>query len=254
MNGPNDSDPSRPLAGWYEDPSGQPGHRWWDGHEWTTRTSSRAEASEAVQPEKWSERTLREAAEKKAQKRAKKLERRAPSDLQGSKPSTASAAHVPTESVLEVQGHTGTVLFDGDFVTITRAGFLARATVGKGEKRIALTSITAVQWKPAGGMTNGFIQFTLGGGSEVRSRFGTQTVDAANDENSVVFTKKQMPSFEALRQEVEAAILRSHQAAGPNVSPPDVLAQVKQLGELRDAGLLSEEEFSATKAQLLDRL
>ena len=71
------------------------------------------------------------------------------------------------------KGHNGTVTFDGDFVTIERTGFLARTSVGKGTKRIPVSSITAVQWKPAGGMVNGFISFTVGGGNEAHSRFGS---------------------------------------------------------------------------------
>ena len=34
----------------------------------------------------------------------------------------------------------------------------------------------------------------------------------------------------------------------------DAVQQIRRLGELRDAGLLTEEEFSAKKAELLDRL
>ena len=37
-------------------------------------------------------------------------------------------------------------------------------------------------------------------------------------------------------------------------APPDVLAQLAQLGQLRDAGVLTEEEFTAKKKELLDRL
>lgn len=37
-------------------------------------------------------------------------------------------------------------------------------------------------------------------------------------------------------------------------SPPDVLAQLEKLGSLRDAGILTEDEFVAKKAALLDRL
>ena len=37
-------------------------------------------------------------------------------------------------------------------------------TIGKGEKRIPISSIKAVQWKPAGPLVNGFIQFTVPGG------------------------------------------------------------------------------------------
>lgn len=45
--------------------------------------------------------------------------------------------------------------------------------------------------------------------------------------------------------------------AGPVATAPgqpDVMEQLKKLGDLRDAGILSEEEFSAKKAELLARL
>jgi uncharacterized protein DUF4429 len=111
------------------------------------------------------------------------------------------------------QGQGGTVMFDGHFVTITRKG-LGRLVVGKGEKRIPLRSITAVQLKPAGPLVNGFIQFSMSGGEERRSQFGRQTFDAAGDENSGVFYRKQQPAFEQLRAAIEQAICGKFSAAG----------------------------------------
>lgn len=153
---------------------------------------------------------------------------------------------------METKGHNGTVVWDGAFVTIRRSGFLARASIGKGEKRIPLTAITAVQWKPAGALVNGFIQFTLGGGNETRSKFGSQTFDASKDENSVIFVKKQMHSFEALKAEIENAIASLNGPSTP--AAPDHLAQLRQLAELRDAGVVSNAEFDAKKAEILGRL
>jgi hypothetical protein len=44
-------------------------------------------------------------------------------------------------------------------------------------------------------------------------------------------------------------------AAAPAPLPqPDVMDQLRKLGELRDAGILSEDEFLAKKAELLGRL
>lgn len=83
---------------------------------------------------------------------------------------------------------------------------MARATVGKGEKRIPVKSIQAVEWKPASKLVRGFIQFSLGG-SDAGSKVGKRTQDAAKDENSVVFTHKQQADFEALRSAVEKAIV-----------------------------------------------
>lgn len=110
-------------------------------------------------------------------------------------------------TAITAKGHNGTVTFDGNWVTISRTGALARMSVGKGEKRIPLPSITAVQWKPAGPMVNGFIQFTVPGGNESRSRAGSQTTSAARDENTVLFTRKQREEFAAIRTAIEDAIV-----------------------------------------------
>lgn len=40
----------------------------------------------------------------------------------------------------------------------------------------------------------------------------------------------------------------------PNAIESDVMGQLKQLGDLRDAGVLTDEEFNAKKKSLLDRL
>lgn len=153
--------------------------------------------------------------------------------------------------MIEAKGHSGTVRFDGRFVTIARTGFLARATVGKGEKRIPVPSITAVQWKPAGPLVNGAIQFTIGGGNERRSRFGRQTFGAVGDENSVVFTRKQGPTFERPRAEVERAIAAAHAPQQYTVGSGGLAEQLAQLGVMRNQGMLSESEFAAAKARLL---
>jgi len=155
---------------------------------------------------------------------------------------------------VEAKGHNGTVVFDGDFVTITRKGFLARATIGKGEKRIPVASLTAIQWKPAGAMVNGFIQFTLGGGNESRSKFGRQTSDAVNDENSVVFIRKQMPAFQALREQIEDGIAQRGRPSAPAAAVASPLEQLKQLGELHDAGVVTDAEFAAKKTSILARM
>jgi hypothetical protein len=41
---------------------------------------------------------------------------------------------------------------------------------------------------------------------------------------------------------------------GPDNSSDDVFAQIKKLGELRDAGFVTPEEFEQKKAELLARL
>ncbi len=149
------------------------------------------------------------------------------------------------------QGVNGTVEFDGQFVTIKREGALARMSQGRGEKRIAVRQITAVQMKPPGVMTNGFIQFTIGGGVERQAAKGSRTINAASDENSVIFKKSQQADFEAVRAEIEQAIASG---GAPAATAPDLADQLGKLAALRDQGVLTDAEFESKKADLLARM
>ena len=60
--------------------------------------------------------------------------------------------------------------------------------------------------------------------------------------------------YGAAPQQVYAAPPQQQYAPAPAAPAPsqaDVLNQLKQLGELRDAGVLTEEEFAGQKAKLL---
>lgn len=148
---------------------------------------------------------------------------------------------------IQANGINGQVTFDGQFVTLSRKGVMARMTIGKSEKRIPVSSINAVQWKPPSRLVRGFIQFTVSSGKEPRSRFGKQTVDASKDENSVVVGWTQIEEFTALRDTVEAAIAAPAAAVAGSMAD-----ELKKIAELRDSGVLSGEEFASEKAKLLD--
>lgn len=148
-------------------------------------------------------------------------------------------------TLIEAKGVNGQVSFDGQFVTIHRKGGLGRLTVGKGEKRIPISAITAVQWKPPGALVNGYIQFTVPGGNEGRSRAGHQTTDAAKDENAVVVSRKHEAEFQVLREAIEAAVGRPAAASG------GVADELKKLADLHASGVLSDDEFAVQKAKLL---
>ncbi|MFE4651548.1 DUF4429 domain-containing protein [Streptomyces sp. NPDC056707] len=152
---------------------------------------------------------------------------------------------------MEAKGHGGQVDFDGQYVTIKRKGFLARSVVGKGEKRLHISNITAVQWKPAGMMVNGFIQFTVPGGNELKSSFGSQTSSAMQDENSVVFTKQQQPKFEILRAAIDTAIVQHRAPQVAQVRLVSVADELAKLGTLLQQGMLTQREFDQQKARLL---
>jgi len=151
---------------------------------------------------------------------------------------------------LHAKGTNGQISVDEDFVTLHRKGFAARVSVGKGDKRLPISTIAGVQWKPAGAIVEGFLQFSVPGGNERRSALGSQTSTARQDENSVTFRKAQQGEFEAVRAFIESAIARRNRPI-PTAAAPDLADQLGRLAALRDQGVLTEDEFAVQKARLL---
>lgn len=144
-------------------------------------------------------------------------------------------------------GYAGSVEVTANAIVISRHGTAAFLTHGlKGEKRIPFSSITAVQFRPAGKTLSGYIQFTILGAIESP----TGIWDATLDENTVMFTSEHQERFDELRQLVESRI-----AAMPEVSAAvaggSVADELAKLADLRDRGVLSDSEFATEKGRLL---
>lgn len=131
-------------------------------------------------------------------------------------------------------------------LAITRLGRASLLVHGmKGEKLLPFRSITAVQLKEPGRSMSGYIQFSLVGAIEN----GRGIWDASKDENTVLFTLEHLPQFLGLRDLVEQ---QPGAAANPEIAASTSRAQeLAILAGLRDAGHLSEEEFSAEKSRIL---
>jgi len=156
------------------------------------------------------------------------------------------------EEVINAKGLNGFVSFDGQFITISRKGFLAVASFGKSEKRIPVSSITAVQFKPPSTITNGFMQFTIPGGVEQKSIFGQQGINAARDENTVVFLKKSLPDMQSIRDAVEQAIIKLHLPQTTHLQQASTSDELTRLAQLHEQGVLSDDEFTVAKSRILE--
>jgi hypothetical protein len=165
---------------------------------------------------------------------------------------TVASAVMSNGDALFAHGQTGSVSFDGDYVTIERKGLRARAMAGGKGRRIPVSSISHVQWQQPGFGRNGWISFVLG--QDIARRGDRlQMQDAAHDEFSVMVTKKQAPAFEEIRDAVESAITDISRPVQVS-SGESPAAQLKQLADLHAAGVVTDEEFAAKKADLLGRM
>ena len=142
-----------------------------------------------------------------------------------------------SDLVHEAEGANGQVELHESKIVIKRKGLLAKlGHMGKGDKEIPLSSITSIQFKDAGRLTNGYIQFGQSGYSE--SDGGA--FDAANDENSVMFKRKQQDDFEELRERINE--LRE-QSSGVSSGSDDSDPAIEALREKYATGEISKEEY-----------
>ena len=144
---------------------------------------------------------------------------------------------------LSAKGVNGQIELYNNKVCIIRKGIISLMTQGlKGNKDIMISTISSIQLKKAG-LTNGYIQFSFMGGKEAKGGL----LQGTHDENTVMFHKKHQPLFEQIKETVEARIVSGNNSA-PATSDADELLK---FAELRDKGILTEEEFQKKKAQVL---
>jgi hypothetical protein len=135
-----------------------------------------------------------------------------------------------------------------DRVTITPQGILGFLNKGmKGTKEIPFASIIAVQFKEAGAVFSGYLQFTIPGGNESRGGIFAAT----QDENTFMFAHAANNALaKEIKEYIDSAIRQSRtsQTLPPTRSLSD---ELQVLAQLKDKGVLSAEEFQAAKKRLI---
>ena len=147
--------------------------------------------------------------------------------------------------MVEVQGILGSIIFDGRWVTITKRG---QSVTMKGVWKLELSQISSITLKPATRLYHGYIQFTVPGTSAapvLKSGLAAGR-PSREDRDSLSFSHKNNDDFLKLQEAVEAAI-----EAGGNSLHLDVADQLRKLADLRDTGILNEDELQEQKAKLL---
>lgn len=135
-----------------------------------------------------------------------------------------------------------------DRVTIAPYGVLGFGRKGfSGTKEIPFSSIVAVQFREAGAVLSGYLQFTLPEGNASRGGL----LAAAHDENAFMFRHaKNNALAREIKEYIDAAVRRS-QTPQATVAVTNLSDELQKLGKLKEQGVLSEDEFRAAKRRLI---
>ncbi|MFG2434267.1 DUF4429 domain-containing protein [Streptomyces sp. NPDC048508] len=160
----------------------------------------------------------------------------------------------------------GTATFDGESVRLDWNWKTEEAKSAAGARTLALGDITAVEWHPAVGLENGCLRFSVRG-AETKA-------PPKYDPNSVeLWGFKKDPLMALIAAAVQARLPHPAVSVAEEAAPPAagtgraaipapaseadhdaLLRRLRELGELRREGVLTEEEFALAKQAVLKRL
>lgn len=150
--------------------------------------------------------------------------------------------------LMKAKGVGGDLELLEDKIRIVRRDGLAILAHGlKGDKEIFINQISSIQFRKAGALTNGYIQFAFIGGSEAKGGM----LQATTDENTVFFNQKNEDDFSAIKYMIEDRIHQLKKMDRIDYKKGLSLDDLEKLAELKEKGIITEEEFQIKKRQIL---
>ncbi|MDH1883946.1 SHOCT domain-containing protein [Empedobacter sp. GD03797] len=147
--------------------------------------------------------------------------------------------------IFTATGRSGSVeLFEDRVIIKKRFGGLQRKFIS-GDIEIYLDSIKNLNFKNANSLTYGFIQFETAENSKKLSKGSLMM--GPTDEFSVIFTKSQQNEFDNLKSKINQLRNKPKSVIQETSSADELL----KFAELRDKGIITNDEFEVKKKQLL---
>jgi len=136
----------------------------------------------------------------------------------------------------------------GDKVIIRKRGVANALAAGmNGERTISISALTAIQLKPAGMITPGYILFSYAGSKP----FMGGVLEATQDPDTFLFGRELNAQVADFKSKVEKIMRDSKQTSSPRDTSGTLTDELRRLAELKRQGILSQEEFDAAKKKLL---
>jgi Short C-terminal domain/Domain of unknown function (DUF4429) len=135
-----------------------------------------------------------------------------------------------------------------DKVIIRRRGVANMLASGlNGERMINISTLTGIQMKPGGLFSPGYILFSYAGSKP----FVGGVFAATQDPDAFIFGQELNEQVAEFKAKVEKIMQNSRQTTSAVTMPENLADELRKLADLKQQGILSEEEFDAAKKKLL---
>lgn len=140
-------------------------------------------------------------------------------------------------------------------VLVVKTGMMAGQTFGGKATSIDYRTIVGVEVRT--GFSQGEFEIIAASMQAPQRNRSKDKINILESPNGVVFVKSSGHIFEKMAakiREMTAAAHGSGTAVNPQVMPTSIPEQIRSLSDLHAAGILTDDEFSAKKAELLARM
>jgi len=158
----------------------------------------------------------------------------------------------------ELKGQNGILIVFEDFLEISRKSFGGFMSQGGsiGSRRYYYKDIASIEYKIPTIMANGYLKILASGTLEENAKVGilSSSLDSMKDQNTVVFrsfSKKNSSEVDSLYKLIMSKLSQSKQVSSPG-NNFNKIDELKKLGELKESGILTEEEFNIEKGKILN--
>ncbi|MGW7369274.1 DUF4429 domain-containing protein [Streptomyces sp. NPDC054841] len=167
----------------------------------------------------------------------------------------ASAYLLPGPALpITVGAGDGTVTFDGERIRLEWNWKTEESKSSGGARVLHLDDVEAVEWLPSAGLENGYLRFRV-------SKIGSPPAPKYDPHAVELWGFRKDPLMALVAAAVAARMPHPYapEDAAPSAAAPaddhDVLLRrLRELGELHQAGILTDEEFSTAKQAVLRRM
>lgn len=162
--------------------------------------------------------------------------------------------------IAEFKGQNGKIMVYVDHLVVSRATFGGFISQGgsSGERKYFYKDISSIEYKKPTFFANGYIKIIVPGTHETNAKVGLlgSSFDSMKDQNTVVlraFTSKVGDETDRIHNIIMEKLAEAKKSqSNISVNSTSKMDELKKLGELKVAGVLTDEEFQKEKEKLLN--
>ena len=161
--------------------------------------------------------------------------------------------------ITQFKGQNGKILIYDEYLELSRdtfGGFISQGGYS-GTRRYFYKDIKTIEYRKPTFMANGYFKVIIDGTTETNAKVGifSSSASSAKDQNTIIlraFTKQVGDETEKIYNFLIKKIEENRITQNNSIPANSKMDELKKLGDLKNSGIITEEEFQIEKQKILN--